>query len=113
MRSRKPLDRCSSTSTPIFLLLPTPALACSHTIAFTLIRGSGDTRGLTGAVVPLGIVALPSLAYAAYYRAVPPQALRFGVYSAALLHVYDRILKTSHGISYDNLPTTHLHRRVF
>jgi hypothetical protein len=86
--------------------------ACSHTVAFTLVRGNGDTRGLTGLAKPLAIVSIPTLAYAAYYRALPPQALRFGLYSCVLLHVYDRILKP-HGIMEENMPTTKMHRRVW
>ena len=40
-----------------------------------------------------GIVALPTVAYAAAYRASPPAALRFGLYGTVLLHVFDRVFK--------------------
>ena len=48
------------------------AAAClalrSTTVAFTVIRGTGDTRGLVGLAQPLAIVSLPTVAYAAYSR---------------------------------------------
>jgi hypothetical protein len=80
-------------------------------VAFTLIRGTGDTSGLAGLVKPLAIVALPTVGYAAYTRAAPPQALSFGLASCVLLHAFDRILKPR-GLFEDNMPTTHLHRRA-
>ena len=76
------------------------------------MRGNGDTRGVSGMVKPLAVVSIPTLAYAAYYRAVPPQALRFGVYSCVLLHLYDRVWKP-HGIAEENLPTAKMQRRVW
>ena len=90
---------------------PTPPLSlCSTTAAFTVIRGTGDTRGLVGLVQPLAIVSLPTIGYAAYLRAAPPAALPLGVVSCALLHAFDRILKPR-GLMQDNMPTTRLHRR--
>ncbi|RYG47347.1 hypothetical protein EON67_08670 [archaeon] len=90
----------------------TRCVACSTTAAYTLVRGTGDTRGVSGMIKPLAIVGLPAAAYAAYYRSMPPQAVRFGLYSCVLLHVYDRIWKP-HGAMMENMPTTKLHRRIW
>ena len=79
-------------------------------MAFTVIRGTGDTRGLVGLVQPLAIVSLPTIGYAAYTRAMPPPALTFGLASCVFLHAFDRILKPR-GLMQENMPTTHLHRR--
>ena len=79
-------------------------------VAFTVIRGTGDTTGLAGLVKPLVIVAAPVALYSAYTRAAPPQALSFGLASCVLLHAFDRILKPR-GLFEGNMPTTHLHRR--
>lgn len=91
---------------------------CRHTAVFAAYRGSleqapGRTNtGILAGVQPLLVVALPSVAYGAYYRAIPPQALRFGVISAALLHLYDRCWHPK-GLTVDNMPTARLARRVW
>lgn len=77
-----------------------------------MIRGTGDTRGLYPMVMPLAIVAAPTIAYTAYYRAQPPQALRFGVASCVVLHLYDRVWKPT-GILESEMPTTRLHRQIW
>lgn len=88
----------------------------AHTVAFTLIRANFEdkhaTGGLVSGIAPLAIVAAPSVAYAAFYRSVPPQALRFGAYSAALLHLYDRVVKP-HGLHEENMPTVRMNRRLW
>jgi hypothetical protein len=61
---------------------------------------------------PLALVALPSVAYAAYYRAMPPAALRFGVVSCMLLHAYDRCIHPK-GVMTEHMPLARLNRRVW
>ena len=36
---------------------------------------------------------MPTIGLAAAYRATPPAAVRFGLYSTFLLHAYDRVYK--------------------
>jgi hypothetical protein len=43
---------------------------------------------------------------------MPPQALRFGVYSAVLLHIYDRVIHPK-GVMTENMPVARLNRRVW
>jgi len=85
---------------------------CSTTAAFTVIRGNKDTTGITGMIKPLAIVSVPTIAYAAYYRAAPPQALTFGLLSCVFLHTFDRMLRPR-GLFEENMPTTKLNRRTF
>lgn len=61
-------------------------------------------------MLPLAIVAAPTIGYAAFYRAAPPAALVHGVIASGLLHIYDRILTTRYEVL-ENMPTTKLHRR--
>jgi hypothetical protein len=86
--------------------------SCSTTAAFTVIRGNKDTTGITGMIKPLAIVSVPTIAYAAYYRAAPPQALTFGLLSCVFLHTFDRMLRPR-GLFEENMPTTKLNRRTF
>jgi hypothetical protein len=39
------------------------------------------------------LTAVPTVAYAVAYKAPPPAAVRFGLFSTVLLHSYDRLLK--------------------
>ena len=61
---------------------------------------------------PLALVALPSAGYAIAYRTTPPPALRFGVISCALLHVYDRCIHPK-GLMTEHMPMARLNRRVW
>lgn len=106
--------RADDALLPLLLL----CVQCRHSAFFTAYRGNleqtvGRTNtGILAGVQPLLVVALPSVAYGAYYRALPPQALRFGVVSAALLHLYDRCWHPK-GLMVDTMPTAKLTRRVW
>lgn len=76
-----------------------------------MIRGNGDTTGFSGMVKPLAIVAVPTIGFAAYYRAAPPHAMSLGLLSCVLLHGFDRVLKPR-GLFEENMPTAKLHRRT-
>lgn len=78
-----------------------------------MIRGNdGSTLGLKGMVLPMAMIAAPTIGYAAFYRAAPPAALLHGVVASGLLHIYDRVLTTRFE-TLENMPTTKLHRRSF
>ena len=95
---------------------PTPPP--SHCVVFSVYRGTIENKagaaktGVVAGVQPLALVALPTVAYAAYYRAMPPAALRFGVVSAALLHAYDRCIHPK-GLMTEHMPLARLNRRVW
>ena len=97
---------------------PPPSPSRSHCVVFSVYRGSIENQkgaaktGLAALAQPLALVALPSVAYAAYYRAMPPAALRFGVISAALLHVYDRCIHPK-GLMTEHMPLARMNRRVW
>ncbi len=90
----------------------------SHTIFFSVYRGSVENQkgasktGLLALVQPLVVTAIPTVAYAAYTRSMPAQALRFGLYSCILLHLYDRVIHPK-GIMTEVMPMARLHRRVY
>lgn len=90
----------------------------SHTAFFAAYRGSIENKvgasktGLAALAQPLAVTALPTLAYAAYTRAVPHQALRMGLYSCVLLHLYDRCIHPK-GLMTENMPMARLNRRVW
>lgn len=85
---------------------------CSTTTLFSVVRGNdGSTIGITGGIKPLLIASVPAIGYAAYTRAMPPQALIFGVYSAGLLHLYDRVWHPK-GMMLEHMPIAHVNRRV-
>jgi hypothetical protein len=68
--------------------------------------------GLAALVQPLAVTALPTLAMAAYYRGMPPQAMRFGLASCVLLHLYDRVIHPK-GLMTEVMPMARLNRRVW
>lgn len=65
--------------------------------AFVALRDGFETTdgvaSFTAAGKAAAIVSLPAIGFAAAKRAVPPPALRFGLYGAALMHGYDRVYK--------------------
>lgn len=85
---------------------------------FSVYRGSVENQkgafktGALALVQPLVVTAIPTLAYAAYTRAMPSQALRFGLYSCVLLHLYDRVLHPK-GLNTELMPMARLNRRVW
>ncbi len=88
------------------------------TAVFAAYRGSLEqtpgrsNTGLFAGLQPLLLVATPTVAYGAYYRTMPPAALRFGVVSAALLHLYDRCWHPK-GLMTEAMPIATLNRRVW
>ena len=68
-----------------------------HTIAFTLLRDSFEQSSGLGSfsswLKATAIISVPAVGLAVYTRASPPAAVRFGVYSTVLLHLYDRVMK--------------------
>ena len=68
--------------------------------------------GIPAMIQPLVVTAIPTAAYAAYTRALPPQFLRVSLYGCVLLHIFDRVWHPK-GMMTENMPTTHMNRRVF
>ena len=68
--------------------------------------------GLASLVQPLIVTSIPTIAYAAYTRSMPPEVLRFSIISVALLHVYDRMIHP-HGVQTENMPMARLNRRIW
>ena len=97
---------------------PHPPRPYSHTVFFAAYRGSVENKkgaaktGISALIQPLAVTAIPALAYAAYTRATPPPAVRFGLYSCVLLHLYDRCIHPK-GLMTENMPMARLNRRVW
>jgi hypothetical protein len=93
--------------------LPPSLLARRHTAFFAAYRGnSADTIGIGGLIKPLLVTSLPTLGYAAYTRAMPPQFLTFSIASCVGLHIYDRHMNAK-GLHTEHMPIGHMNRRVF
>ena len=115
LRPRAALTLTATLSAPPPPLLPAPSPHNSHTIFFSVYRGSIENQkgaaktGLLALAQPLLVTAIPTVAYAAYYRGMPPQAMRFGLLSCVLLHLYDRVIHPK-GLMTEVMPMARLNR---